>query len=89
MIDKTEVIVFQEAGRTVSIMWPATAELTVLEIGQKDVPHGQPFWIVPASDLPEDRSFRDAWELDVDAMGEPSGVGGTYQPRAEEEDEQA
>lgn len=35
-----------------------------------------PFWVVDASAIPADRTFRDAWELDVASMGEPSGFGG-------------
>lgn len=32
-------------------------------IADKDVPAGKPFQIVDASDIPEDRTFRDAWEF--------------------------
>ena len=45
-------------------------------IAAKDVPQGVPFWIVGADTIPTDRTFRDAWELDVVSMGEPSGFGG-------------
>lgn len=31
-------------------------------IANKDVPAGKPFQIVDASDIPSDRTFRDAWE---------------------------
>lgn len=31
-------------------------------IAQKDVPAGKPYKIVDVSDIPEDRTFRDAWE---------------------------
>lgn len=36
--------------------------LTIDEIAAKDVPAGVPFRIVPASDIPTDRTFRSAWE---------------------------
>ena len=36
--------------------------LTVEEIAAKDVPAGVPFRIVEATDIPEDRTFRNAWE---------------------------
>jgi hypothetical protein len=32
-------------------------------IAAKDVPAGKPFQIVDVSDIPEDRTFRDAWEF--------------------------
>lgn len=80
-----QVIVYQlEVGR-VAILTPAPGiGLTVLEVGQKDVPAGLPFWIVDADTIPEDREFRDAWELDVESMGAPSGIGGTYKPKQEQ-----
>lgn len=31
-------------------------------IAAKDVPEGKPYKIVDVSDIPEDRTFRDAWE---------------------------
>jgi hypothetical protein len=31
-------------------------------IANKDVPEGKPYKIVDVSDIPEDRTFRDAWE---------------------------
>lgn len=73
-----KVILFQPEGGIVSIMTPCECGLTIAEIGQKDVPAGLPFWIVDASDLPADRSMRNAWTLDAEAMGDPDGVGGTY-----------
>ena len=32
-------------------------------IAAKDVPTGKPFKIVDSSDIPEDRTFRNAWEF--------------------------
>jgi hypothetical protein len=37
--------------------------LTIEEIAAKDVPEGKPYKIVDVSDIPEDRTFRDAWEF--------------------------
>lgn len=73
-------IVYQMAGSPASVIVPCDCGLTVEQIGMKDVPAGVPFWIVPADSIPEDRTFRDAWELDIAEMGERSGLGGTYQP---------
>lgn len=69
-------IAYQLPEKQVSVIVPADCGLTLIQIGQKDVPAGVPFWIVDASTVPTDRTFRDAWELDVASMGEPSGFGG-------------
>lgn len=71
-----QCILFQPPGRPVAIMYPCSTELSVEEVGLKDVPAGLPFWIVDTSTIPEDRTFRDAWELDEDSLGEPTGFGG-------------
>jgi hypothetical protein len=36
--------------------------MTIEEIAAKDVPAGKPFKIVDVSDIPSDRTFRNAWE---------------------------
>lgn len=72
----TQRIVYQLPERPVSVVIPAECGLSLAQIGRKDVPAGVPFWIVEATDLPQDRSLRNAWDLDVDAMGEPDGFGG-------------
>lgn len=69
-------IVYQLPEQPAAILIPCECGLTLEQIGQKDVPAGIPFWIVPAESIPTDRTFRDAWELDVSSMGEPSGFGG-------------
>ena len=86
-------IVYQQSGQPVAVLIPvvpqfsapgveAPTQLSVLQIGQKDVPTGVPFWIVDAADIPSDRGFRDAWELGEATMGVPDGYGGTYQENA-------
>jgi len=35
---------------------------TIEELASKDVPAGKPFKIVDASEIPSDRTFRNAWE---------------------------
>lgn len=69
-------IVYQIEGLPASIMTPCECGLTLEQIGGKDVPKGVPFWIINAADIPADRTFRDAWELDVVALGKPTGFGG-------------
>jgi hypothetical protein len=47
----------------VAIIVPADCGLTIDEIALKDVPEGKPFKIVDVSDIPTDRTFRNAWEF--------------------------
>jgi len=35
---------------------------TIEELALKDVPAGKPFKIIDASEIPSDRTFRNAWE---------------------------
>lgn len=69
-------IVFQLPDKPASVLIPCDSGLTLEQLGKKDVPTGVPFWIVDADTIPTDRTFRDAWELDVANMGEPAGFGG-------------
>ena len=41
-----------------------TGELSLEETALKDVPSGVKYKIIDASDLPEERDFRNAWEYD-------------------------
>jgi hypothetical protein len=45
---------------------------TVEEIAAKDVPAGIPYKLINPEDLPADRTFRNAWEAQIDT---PDGVG--------------
>ena len=48
----------------VAIIIPAVeCGLTIEEIAAKDVPQGKPYKIVDVSDIPTDRTFRNAWEF--------------------------
>ena len=40
------------------------ADHTIEELAEKDVPDGKPYQIVEDSDIPSDRTFRDAWEYE-------------------------
>lgn len=42
----------------VAVIIPAES----VEAAMKDIPEGKPYKIVEASDIPEDRTFRNAWE---------------------------
>lgn len=58
-------IIYPNDDGGVSIIIPAPEYLethTIEELAAKDVPEGKPYKIVDVSDIPEDRTFRDAWE---------------------------
>ncbi len=57
---------------------------TVYEIAERDVPEGKPFWIIDKKDLPQDYTFFNAWELDLESLDEPDGCGMNYQEWLEE-----
>lgn len=61
----TQRIIYQtdEGGVAVIVPTPEALEQYGIEaIALKDVPAGKPFKIIDASDVPTDRTFRDAWE---------------------------
>ena len=56
-------IIYPNDNGGVSIIIPTSeCGLTIEEIAAKDVPQGKPYKIVDVSDIPTDRTFRNAWE---------------------------
>ena len=56
-------IIYPTDDGGVSVIVPAAeCGLTIEEIAAKDVPVGKPYKIVDVADIPEDRTFRNAWE---------------------------
>ena len=56
-------IIYPTDDGGVAIIIPAAeCGLTIEEIAAKDVPAGKTFKIVDVSDIPTDRTFRNAWE---------------------------
>lgn len=70
----SQVIIYMEDD-VLRFLIPATLEISIDKIAEKDVPAGVPYKIVDASNLPTDRTFRDAWQAD---MTDPDGVGADY-----------
>ncbi|WP_407487463.1 hypothetical protein [Acinetobacter baumannii] len=54
----------------------ALQRYTIEEIAILSIPLNVPFWIVEDELIPADREYRNAWELDLDTIGNPSGYGG-------------
>ena len=66
-------IIYQtEEGLTIVV---PTGELDINEVARKDVPADVNYWIVEDSEVPSDRTFRDAWELNPIDLGTPDGQG--------------
>lgn len=56
-------IIYPTPEGGVAIIIPAPeCGLTIEQIAAKDVPAGVPFRIVDVSEIPSDRTFRNAWE---------------------------
>ena len=59
----TQRIIYQTDARGVAIIIPSFhCGLTIEEIALKDVPDGLPYKIIDESEIPSDRTFRNAWE---------------------------
>lgn len=56
----------------VAVIIPCDCGLPFAEIARKDVPAGVPFLIVDATDIPSDRTYRQAWTAD---FSQPDGYG--------------
>lgn len=56
-------IIYPTDDGGVAVIIPADCGLTIKEIAAKDVPAGKPFKIVDVIDIPDDRTFRAAWEF--------------------------
>jgi hypothetical protein len=72
---ETTVVVFplMNSEAMLAVLSPSTTcGLTLEEIALKDVPEGIPFKYMDAALLPEDQTFRNAWEVDFTT---PDGVG--------------
>ncbi len=72
----TQRIIYQNDEGGVSIIVPSDEALNkygIAAIAAKDVPAGKPYKIVDVADIPSDRTFRNAFEVDVATLTD--GVG--------------
>lgn len=61
----TQVIIYPNGQGGVCVVTPtpeALESMTIEEIAAKDVPQGIEYKIIDVSELPQDRTFRNAWE---------------------------
>jgi hypothetical protein len=80
-------IIYPTDNGGVAVIIPAPEcllEHTIKEIALKDVPAGKPFKILDVTDIPEDRTFRAAWEVDVAALTDGVGADSDEFPTIEE-----
>jgi hypothetical protein len=57
-------IIYPTDDGGVAVIVPAPESgLSIQEIAAKDVPAGKSYKIVDVADIPEDRTFRNAWEF--------------------------
>jgi len=74
-----------EGGVAVIVPAPeCLLEHTIEEIALKDVPAGKPFKIVDVADIPSDRTFRSAWEVDPSTLTDGVGAESNEFPVKEE-----
>jgi hypothetical protein len=68
----TQRIIYATNDGGLAVIIPANCGLSVSEIARKDVPASTPYLIVDASDIPADRTYREAWMAD---FSNPDGYG--------------
>ena len=69
-------IIFRNKDNSVGVITPSQEAINLYGIeavALKDVPSGLEYKIVSVDDVPNDRTFRDAWEWDTTTV--PDGVG--------------
>lgn len=69
MDSNEQLIIFPKDDGGVAIIIPTAEGLainTIEEMAQKTVPAGKPWRIISRSEVPTDRTFRDAWEYSND-----------------------
>ena len=66
-------IIYPNDDGGVSVVIPSpNTKYTIEQIAMKDVPAGKPYRIIEDTDIPTDRTFRNAWEAD---FSNPDGLG--------------
>jgi hypothetical protein len=74
-----QVVIYKQDNGVVAIIRPTEEALNLYgieAIAAKDVPAGKPYKIMDASEIPSDRSQRNAWTADETDLTD--GVGAEY-----------
>lgn len=75
----TQRIIYKTDDGSIAIIVPSKNTLetyTIEQVAQKDVPSGKAYKIVSVDDIPSDRTFRNAWEIDEALLTD--GVGSEH-----------
>ena len=60
----------------IAVVIPApNTKYTIEQLALKDVPAGKPYKIIENTDIPTDRTFRNAWEYDFGTQDNVDGFG--------------
>ena len=73
----TQRVVYKTLDGNVEVIVPSPNALklhTIDEIAQKDVPSGLSYKIVQESDIPTERTFRDAWDIADSELTDGTGA---------------
>jgi len=82
----TQRIIYQNDEGGIVILTPTPevlADWSIEAIAAKDVPAGKPFKIVGVEDIPLDRTFRNAWEVDAALLTDGVGADSNEFPKPE------
>jgi hypothetical protein len=75
MTDQTKRVIFRTDDGGVAVIVPSpNCELSIEQVAAKDVPTGVPYKIVNVTDVPSDRTFRNAWEVAVEDLTDGTGA---------------
>ena len=61
----TQRIVYTDHEGALACLSPSADTFSLEQIAQRDVPNGTPYYLVDSAELPADRTFRAAWEIDA------------------------
>lgn len=81
-----QVVIYKQDSGRLAVVRPTQEALDkhgIAAIAVKDVPTGKPFKIIDASELPADRSQRDAWTVDDADLSDGVGGEGSQFPGAQ------
>jgi len=67
-------IIYQTPEGGVAVIIPS-GELPIEEVARKDVPAGLRYAIIDTADVPSDRTFRSAWEVEHGNLNDGVGIG--------------
>ncbi len=69
-------IIYPNSDGGISVVIPSpNTKYTIEQLALKDVPAGKPYKIIEDTDIPTDRTFRNAWEYDFTSLDTVDGFG--------------